>query len=82
MGDTIPVYSPTKKLCGTMPRLAAEQLPEELLVKSRRGVVVRVNLKPLSCHVRPVLSQAGQTVEVSCAGHQVWRMYGIDGSLI
>ena len=83
MADTIPLVSPTNKRLGTVPRSVAATMPESQLVRSRKGVIVLVLLKPLTCHVRPVLrQQAGQTESIVVAGMPVFAMRGINGRLI
>lgn len=78
----IPVYSPTNKRVGSVPAEIAATMPSEQVVRTRRGNILRVLQKPLTCHVRPVLTRAGQTEQRTFAGQPVWCMRGTKGQVI
>lgn len=81
----VPVYSPTGKLlCSIeLSRLVAMRLCESMLIRNRRGQIRRVQLKALTAHVRPVLTQAGQVVEQHLGdGHYCWAMVGSRGRVV
>lgn len=81
----VPVYSSTGKLLTEIDSaaLARLALPEAVLVRNRRGVVKRVRLKPMTAHVRPVLTRAGQVIELALAdGHHCYAMIGVHGQVL
>lgn len=81
----VPVYSPTGKLVTKLDSAALTRLalPEAVLVRNRRGVVKRVCLKAMTAHVRPVLTRAGQVIELALAdGHHCFAMIGVRGQVL
>lgn len=79
---SVPVYSPTKKRLGSIPVEIAATMPKEQVVRTRRGHIVCVIQKALTCHVRPVLTRAGQTEQRTFAGQPVWCMRGTNGQVV
>lgn len=81
----VPVYSPTGKLITelSLDVIRTMELSESVLVRNRRGVIKRVQLKSLTAHVRPVLTRAGQVIELALGdGHHCYAMIGVKGMVL
>ena len=78
---TIPVCSQSGKTLARLSPELARDLKGVELVRDRRGNVVRVLLKPLSVHCRPVLSSLGSVfLQELPDGHTCFAFRGVDGS--
>jgi len=65
---------------GVFPVSDLERMKSVILVRNRKGRAVRAQMRPLSCHVRMVLSKTGTSFQQKIEGAQVWALRGVTGS--